>query len=93
MYGAVYTERECKIATAQVHKFPHMGKFMHLILTVRTLKYDTRIKDLKLIIIKRKPKSWTKAFYIRILQSIYLLDAQSRYSEHMSSNNEDISTC
>ena len=31
MYGAVYTGRECKIATAQVHKFPHMGKFMHLI--------------------------------------------------------------
>ena len=28
---AVYTGRECKIATAQVHKFPHMGKFMHLI--------------------------------------------------------------
>ena len=37
MYGAVYTGRECKIATAikdamdQVHKFPHMGKFLHLI--------------------------------------------------------------
>ena len=33
----VYTGRECKIATAikdamdQVHKFPHMGKFLHLI--------------------------------------------------------------
>ena len=37
MYGAVYTGRESKIATVikeamdQVHKFPHMGKFLHLI--------------------------------------------------------------
>ena len=31
MYGAVYTGRECVEILDQVHKFPLMGKFMHLI--------------------------------------------------------------